>query len=308
MIHMALAAETSELIAFTKTVDAKSLSRAAAELGIPRATVSRRIAQLEKKLNARLLLRTTRSLVLTEPGSIFYKEAIIALEAIRQAEQSVSRIGGHLRGDLRVSIPPGMKKSFRAMLCEFIAQHPMLRVHIHTSSHHVDLRSGEYDVALRASTHMQPGLIARTLFRDSVIAVASPGYLSGVGFPVTQHDLKEHQCLVGLSRGELPDMYWPLLSGDRVKVEGTFFTDDISLLCEAALNSRGIALLPEELIHEHLQQGALLPVLKDIIGTEMQIAVVYPDRHFLLPQVRAFIDAVVIWVDSELGDQKSRKR
>lgn len=305
---MALAAETSELIAFTKTVDAKSLSRAAAELGIPRATVSRRIAQLEKKLNARLLLRTTRSLVLTEPGSIFYKEAIIALEAIRQAEQSVSRIGGHLRGDLRVSIPPGMKKSFRAMLCEFIAQHPMLRVHIHTSSHHVDLRSGEYDVALRASTHMQPGLIARTLFRDPVIAVASPGYLSGVGFPVTQHDLKEHQCLVGLSRGELPDMYWPLLSGDRVKVEGTFFTDDISLLCEAALNSRGIALLPEELIHEHLQQGALLPVLKDIIGTEMQIAVVYPDRHFLLPQVRAFIDAVVIWVDSELGDQKSRKR
>lgn len=308
MIHMALAAETSELIAFTKTVDAKSLSRAAAELGIPRATVSRRIAQLEKKLNARLLLRTTRSLVLTEPGSIFYKEAIIALEAIRQAEQSVSRIGGHLRGDLRVSIPPGMKKSFRAMLCEFIAQHPMLRVHIHTSSHHVDLRSGGYDVALRASTHMQPGLIARTLFRDPVIAVASPGYLSGVGFPVTQHDLKEHQCLVGLSRGELPDMYWPLLSGDRVKVEGTFFTDDISLLCEAALNSRGIALLPEELIHEHLQQGALLPVLKDIIGTEMQIAVVYPDRHFLLPQVRAFIDAVVIWVDSELGDQKSRKR
>lgn len=305
---MALAAETSELIAFTKTVDAKSLSRAAAELGIPRATVSRRIAQLEKKLNARLLLRTTRSLVLTEPGSIFYKEAIIALEAIRQAEQSVSRIGGHLRGDLRVSIPPGMKKSFRAMLCEFIAQHPMLRVHIHTSSHHVDLRSGGYDVALRASTHMQPGLIARTLFRDPVIAVASPGYLSGVGFPVTQHDLKEHQCLVGLSRGELPDMYWPLLSGDRVKVEGTFFTDDISLLCEAALNSRGIALLPEELIHEHLQQGALLPVLKDIIGTQMQIAVVYPDRHFLLPQVRAFIDAVVIWVDSELGDQKSRKR
>lgn len=308
MIHMALVAETSELIAFTKTVDAKSLSRAAAELGIPRATVSRRIAQLEKKLNARLLLRTTRSLVLTEPGSIFYKEAIIALEAIRQAEQSVSRIGGHLRGDLRVSIPPGMKKSFRAMLCKFTAQHPMLRVHIHTSSHHVDLRSGGYDVALRASTHMQPGLIARTLFRDPVIAVASPGYLSGMGFPVTQHDLKEHQCLVGLSRGELPDMYWPLLSGDRVKVEGTFFTDDISLLCEAALNSRGIALLPEELIRGHLQQGALLPVLKDIIGTEMQIAVVYPDRHFLLPQVRAFIDAVVIWVDSELRDQKSRKR
>ncbi|MEX3422884.1 LysR family transcriptional regulator, partial [Bacillus sp. HSTU-bmb18] len=83
--------------------------------GIPRATLSRRIAQLEEKLDARLLLRTTRSLVLTELGALFYKEAVIALEAIRQAEQSVSRSGDVLRGDLRISLPPGMKKSFRTM-------------------------------------------------------------------------------------------------------------------------------------------------------------------------------------------------
>ncbi|EOW6769555.1 LysR family transcriptional regulator [Cronobacter muytjensii] len=300
------AAETSELIAFTKTVDAKSLSRAAAELGIPRATLSRRIAQLEKKLGTRLLLRTTRSLALTEPGAVFYKEAIIALEAIKQAEQSVSRSGDCLRGDLRVSLPPGMKKSFRTMLCEFIAQHPLLRVHVHTSSHHIDFRSGGFDVALRASSQMQPGLIARTLFRDPVIAVASPDYLSGRGVPVTLDDLSAHQCLMGFARGELPEMYWPLLSGERIKVDGAFFADDISLLCEAAINNRGIALLPEELIREHLQQGALVPVLRGIIGTEMQIAVVYPDRHFLLPQVRAFIEAVVSWVASEREQQQRR--
>lgn len=95
-------------------------------------------------------------------------------------------------------------------------------------------------------------------------------------------------------------MYWPLISGNRVKVEGAFSSDDITLLCEAAINSLGIALLPEDLIREHLQQGSLVPVLGDILGTEMQIAVVYPDRHFLLPQVRVFIDAVVGWVASEL--------
>ncbi len=299
-------AETSELIAFTKTVDAKSLSRAAAELGVPRATLSRRIAQLEKKLGTRLLLRTTRSLALTEPGAVFYKEAIIALEAIKQAEQSVSRSGDCLRGELRVSLPPGMKKSFRTMLCEFIAQHPLLRVHVHTSSHHIDFRSGGFDVALRASSQMQPGLIARTLFRDPVIAVASPDYLSGRGVPVTLDDLSVHQCLMGFARGELPEMYWPLLSGERIKVDGAFFADDISLLCEAAINNRGIALLPEELIGEHLQQGALVPVLRGIIGTEMQIAVVYPDRQFLLPQVRAFIEAVVSWVASEREQQQRR--
>ncbi|WP_239930373.1 LysR family transcriptional regulator [Cronobacter sakazakii] len=306
MIHMLPAAETSELIAFTKTVDAKSLSRAAAELGIPRATLSRRIAQLEEKLDARLLLRTTRSLVLTELGALFYKEAVIALEAIKQAEQSISRAGDVLRGDLRISLPPGMKKSFRTMLCEFMALHPALRVHVHTSSHHIDFGSGEFDVALRASSQMQPGLIARTLFRDPVMAVASPGYLSEKGIPVTLDDLSNHQCLVGFARGELPEMYWPLLSGEKVKVEGSLFSDDISLLCEAAINNRGIALLPEELIREPLRHGLLVPVLREVIGTEMQIAVVYPDRHFLLPQVRAFIDAVVEWISSERADRKNR--
>ncbi len=302
---MSPVAETSELIAFTKTVSAKSLSRAAAELGIPRTTLSRRIAQLEEKLGARLLLRTTRSLMLTDLGNIFYKEAIIALEVIKQAEQSVSRSGDYLRGDLRVSLPPGMKKSFRVMLCKFMTQHPCLRVHIHTSSQNIDFRSGAYDVALRASIQMQPGLIARTLFRDPVIAVASPGYLSGKGIPVASDDLINHQCLVGFARGELPDMYWPLLSGDRVKVDGSFFSDDISLLSESAINGLGIAFLPEDLIREHLQQGSLVQVLKNKIGTEMQIAVVYPDRHFLLPQVRAFIDAVVDWIATEREEKRS---
>lgn len=87
--------ETSELIAFTKTVSAKSLSRAAAELRIPRATVSRRLARLEERLGARLLRRTTRSIALTEAGEAFYRQACIALEAVRQATvaQRVDRHG-----------------------------------------------------------------------------------------------------------------------------------------------------------------------------------------------------------------------
>lgn len=131
--------ETAELVAFTKTVEATSLSRAAAELCIPRATVSRRLARLEERLGARLLLRTTRSLVLTEVGEVFYREACIALEAVRLAEQSVRRTDDVVRGDLRVSTPPIPGLGFHAMLCEFAARYPELRVHIHTSNHHVDL-------------------------------------------------------------------------------------------------------------------------------------------------------------------------
>src|SRR5688572_20699239 len=95
--------ETAELLAFSKTVDAKSLSRAAAELRVPRATVSRRLARLEERLGARLLRRTTRSLVLTDAGEALYRHARIVLDAVQQAETSIKRSDDAIRGELRVS-------------------------------------------------------------------------------------------------------------------------------------------------------------------------------------------------------------
>jgi len=288
--------ETSELVAFTKTVEAKSLSRAAAELCVPRATVSRRLARLEESLGARLLRRSTRSLVLTDVGEVFYREACIALEAVRLAEQSVRKTDGVVRGDLRVSVPPMMDVSFHTMLCEFASRHPQLRVHVHTSNQHVDLLRGDYDVALRASSQIEPGLIARTLLRDPMIAVASPTYLAAHGVPHTHRDLKDHKCLLGFMRGELPETYWPMISGGKLHVEGAFFSNDIALLGEAAVSGLGIALLPRDFVLPYLESGALLQVLGDVVGAELHIALVYPDRVFLPPQVRAFIEAVAAWV------------
>src|SRR3954464_3693166 len=104
--------ETSELLAFAKTVDAKSLSRAAAELGVPRATISRRLARLEKRLGVRLLRRTTRSMVLTDAGEALYRHARIVLEAVAEAEASLLRTDNAIRGDLRISVPPMQDSSF----------------------------------------------------------------------------------------------------------------------------------------------------------------------------------------------------
>jgi len=296
--------ETSELVAFTKTVDAKSLSRAAAELRVPRATVSRRLARLEERLGARLLRRTTRSLVLTEVGEVFYQQARIALEAVRLAEQSVRKTDDLVRGDLRVSVPPNMSASFLAMLSEFAMRYPELRVHVYASSQHVDILHGGYDVALRASSQIQPGLTARTLLRDPMIAVAAPAYLADRGTPHKPGDLRSHRCLLGFARGELPQSHWPLVSGGSLHVEGAFFSNDVALLCNAAVSGHGIALLPSSLVSPHLASGALVQVLANVVGAEMQIALVFPERTFLPPQVRAFIDAVAAWVPRELAENQ----
>lgn len=308
-IHMSDPVETSELVAFTKTVDAKSLSRAAAELRVPRATVSRRLARLEERLGARLLRRTTRSLVLTEVGEVFYRQAHIALEAVRLAEQSVRMTDEVVRGDLRVSVPPMMSASFHAMLCEFATRYPELRVHVHVSSQLVDILRDGYDVALRASSQIEPGLVARTLFRNPMIAVASPAYLAERGAPRAQRDLRNHRCLLGFARGELPETHWPMVSGGKLHVDGSFFANDIDLLCSAAVRGLGIALLPSILVSPHLESGALVQVLAGVVGTELRIGLVYPERVFVPPQVRAFIDAVVAWVQRELatGQHPSRR-
>ena len=141
MIQMDDLIESAELLAFTKTVDAKSLTRAASELSVPRATISRRLARLEERLGVRLLRRTTRSLVLTDAGEAFYRHARIALDTLSQAQQSVRTDSKVLRGELRVSAPPFASDSFCKLICDFVESQPAVNLQVHLSTQHVDLRA-----------------------------------------------------------------------------------------------------------------------------------------------------------------------
>jgi len=295
--------ETYELLAFATTVTAKSLSRAAAELGVPRATISRRLARLEERLGARLLRRTTRSLALTDAGEALYRHACIVLDALHDAEASVRRIDDAIRGDLRVSVPPMIGSGFSAMVCEFSKRYPDLRVHVHLATRHVDLRRDGFDVALRAAFELEPGLVARTLVRTPVIAVASPSYLAERGTPRSRRELRRHRCLMGFTPGELPQTHWPMAGGGKLHVEGTFFSNDIELLCEAAVEGLGIAVLPRIMIDPFVESGALVHVLPAAIQGESRVSVVYPEREFVPPQVRAFVDAVAAWASREFGEK-----
>jgi DNA-binding transcriptional LysR family regulator len=292
--------ETAELLAFARTVESKSLSRAAAELGVPRATISRRLARLEQRLGARLLRRTTRSLVLTDAGDALYRHARIVLDAVASAEASVRRSDDTVRGSLRVSVPPVNRPEFYAMLCEFAARYPELKLHVHFSTALVDLKRDGYDVVFRATHALEPGLIARTLARDRAIAVASPAYLARFGTPRSARDLKSHRCLMGFTRGELPSSYWPA-AGGQLHLDGALFTNELTLLHEAVRRGLGIAVLPGMIVNPELASGALVQVLPGIIEQDSQVAMVYAEREFVPPQVRAFIDTVAAWAEKEFA-------
>ena len=293
------AVETSELVAFTRAVEAKSLSRAAAEMGVPRATVSRRLARLEERLGARLLRRSTRTLSLTDAGEVFYRHARMVLDAIAQAEASVRTTSQTMRGDLRVTVPsigsvPGAEDSFYAMVTGFAKKHPDVRLQVEFSTRVVDLLHDGYHVALRATYEVQPGLVARTVSRDKVIAVASPKYLAESGTPRAAKDLRGHRCLTFFARGELPQCSWPCRGG-VVNIESHFSSNEVGLLREAAVRGLGITLTPRHLVVDLIESGALVQVLPGIVEAPHQIAVVYPEREFLPAHVRAFAQSLVEW-------------
>lgn len=300
--------ETADLLAFATTVDAKSLSRAAAELGVPRTTIGRRLARLEQRLGARLLLRSTRSLVLSDAGEALYRHARLVLDAVAHAEASVRRVDDVVRGDLRVSIPPMSNPAMLAMICDFAARYPDVRVQVQTSTQMVDLRRGGYDVALRASVDLEPGLVARTIARSPFVAVASPAYLAARGTPSTAADLVHHRCLQGFARGELPQTHWTTQDGRKLHVDAMFVSNDLGLLRAAALQGLGIAVLPLLLVHDGITDGQLVRVLPGVFETESRIAVVYAEREFMPPQVRLFIDEMVKWAEGEFGDLVSALR
>jgi DNA-binding transcriptional LysR family regulator len=293
-------AETSELLAFVQTADQRSVSRAARELGVPRATVSRRLARLEEHLGVRLLRRTTRSLVLTDAGEAFYGHAKLALDAVGQAEDSVRVDDTEVRGPLRISVPPMQNAAFHRFLLDFATRHPRVELSVHSSAEYVDLHRGGFHVALRAGMTLEPGLVARKLASAAVLLVASPAYLAAHGEPVEVEDLRHHKCVVGFERGEVPQTHWPLLGGGKVPVRGALATNDLLLLLGAALDGQGIAFLPIQVVAEALETGRLVPVLHQKVGADSTISLVYAEREFMPAAVRAFIDEAAVWASTHL--------
>lgn len=293
---------TVELLAFTTVVDAGSVSSAAQALRVPRATIGRRLALLERRVGRRLLRRTTRSQVLTEAGAVLYPHARMVLDAVKRAEESLrSEDDGPLRGEVRVSVPSFVPPSFSAMVREFMQRCPDVRLHVHLTNGVVDLRRDGYDLALRASRELEPGLIARTLARDELVAVASPAYLAKHGTPRTTRDLARHRCLLDFTGGDLPQAYWPASGSSQVHVDGVLFANSRTLLRDAAADGLGIAVLPMLDVRALLAGGALVQVLRGSISGELLIVIAHPDREFVPPQVRAFADALTAWAEAELA-------
>lgn len=272
---------------FLEVVASGSISKAARVLGLPRATLSRRLSGLEADLGVRLLHRRTTQLTLTDAGEELRRRAAKIVEDAEATWAAVQRLDDTPRGLLRVSLTGA---HFEDLFNDFLDDFPEVQLEVFSTTRHVDLVAEGVDVAMRIGPIQDQNLIAKRIRTDRLVAVATPAYLAHHGTPQRPKDLAQHNCILGFAGDWAPNHAWPLLSGKYVDVAGRLATNEIDLIRTSVLAGQGIALLPSAVIVSELEAGQLTPVLLETVGAEIPISLVYADREFVDPKVRLFVD------------------
>lgn len=277
-----------------RVVQAGSFRAAATQLGIPKTSVSRKVAELEEYLGAQLLRRTTRKLALTDAGAAFVEQAEGAIARIESAENAVSEQQREPRGRLRVTATVTIGQMLLApVLAEFLDAYPAVEVTLHLTDRHVDLVGERFDVALRIGPLADSSLVALRVASSGLKLYASPRYLEKHGTPLTPADLATHNCLLFARTGSPARGTWPLGKGKRVRevsVAGRLVADDWGVLREAAVRGVGIARLPAAHVREAVRKRALVSVLDGYAPPDVPLHLVYFGGRHLPPRTRAFVE------------------
>lgn len=276
---------------FLVVLEERGISAGSRRLGVPRATLSRRLSALESELGVRLLHRGTRRLVPTEAGEQLFARARRIVDDTDETWAALRRLDDTPRGSLRVSTT--FTSRVRDLFAAFARDYPEVRLEVTSSERHVDLVAEGIDVALRGGEVTDPSLIVRRLFNDRSVAVASPAYLERNGVPRRPRDLVNHDVIVGFRGTNAPSRTWPLVRGGEIQVSYHLATTDMRLRVEWALADLGITMAPAGLLEQHFQTGRLVRVLDGEVGEPAPLSLVYVDREYQTPQVRVFIERAV---------------
>ncbi len=283
----------ADVAAFVQVVETGSFTAAAEQLGVSKAVVSKYVSRLEQRLGARLLQRTTRRLTLTEAGEALYHKSSGALAELADAEAEVARLTGAPRGHLRVTAPTYFGSSILApLLKDFVARFPEITLELDLDDRITDLVKDRFDVAVRITPAVDPGLVARRLAESALVVVAAPSYVKRRGLPKAPADLKGHACL-GYSLARMPNEWRfrpPKGRWIAARIECALYCNSDFVLKQATLDGVGLALFPRFFVARELENGRLVQALPGYGTHELSISAVYVSRRNLLPKVRAFVD------------------
>ncbi|PRD71177.1 LysR family transcriptional regulator [Burkholderia multivorans] len=289
--------DLNDLYFFAQVVDHRGFAPASRALGIPKSTLSRRIAALEQQLGVRLVHRSTRQFSITDIGQHYYNHCKAVLVEAEAAQDAIEQMRAEPRGVIRLVCPVALLHARIApMLAEFMARTPRVTVHLEATNRVVDVIGEGVDVALRVRPPplKDSDLVMRVLGERAWSLVASPAL-------VRQHDIAVPADLAGCPTLDFgppqPQHAWQLEGRDGVQTTirhvPRFVTDDMVALRQAAVAGVGVVQLPMMMVSDEIRRGELVRVLPDWLPRSGIIHAVFPSRRGLLPSVRALLDFLV---------------
>lgn len=280
---------------FSAVATAGGFTAAAKKLGVPKQTLSRRVAELEAELGAQLLHRTTRTLRLTDAGRVYAARCEELARIASEANEELLRKRAEVGGTLRITADPLFGEAFLGpLIAELKAQHRGLEVEVMLVQRQVDLVEEGFDCAFRVGRLPDSSLIAVRLGPASMAYCASPEYLQAAGEPVSPSDLERHQLIVLAPEAAPARWLFACEKGKQqwLPVRGWLRVNHLGLARSAALAGLGIAAIPHFAIRRELEAGRLRLLLQSHTGPFGGIHLVYPPHRQLAPRVRAFVDLV----------------
>lgn len=285
--------DLNEIVVFAKVVETGSFTAAAQALGLPKSTVSRKIAQLEERLDARLLQRTTRKLNLTEIGRAYYERCQRIVSEIAAAEALVGDLQAAPRGLLRITAPVDLGGIYLGeLVAEFLRDRPEIQIEALIVDRILDLVDERVDVAIRFGPLPDSSLVARRLGGITMIPCAAPSYLERRG-PIDHPDqLADHDVVAFVPNTRLRQ--WRMTGPKRAQIEVMptfrFAANGLQPVRDAALAGAGVTMLPSFAVHDDLVAGRLVRVMAGWKGFDGEVFAVYPSTRNLSPKLRAFLD------------------
>jgi DNA-binding transcriptional LysR family regulator len=286
---------------FVRVVDLGSFSKAATDLGIGQPTATKLVAQLEKRLDARLLHRSTHGVTPTEIGSLFYEKCRLILHHVDEADTVAALLQSQVQGALRISTSVGFgRRVLVPLVMQFMRLNPKLQIELIFDDRYVDLVAQGVDVAIRMGALADSSLGARYLGNNPWVVVAAPDYLQQFGTPKKPQDMSGHQALIySTVQG---DARWQFTGADGkqmlIPVKGPLRSNNLSALLAAARGGLGVAALPWYVAHQSVKGGAVVPILEQWSLPSQEIHAVYPSPRMVPTKVSGFID----WLQGQFSE------
>ncbi|VBF38255.1 LysR family transcriptional regulator [Burkholderia pseudomallei] len=285
---------------FARVVECANFTRAADTLGMPRSSVSAAIQELEGRVGARLLHRTTRKVTPTQDGAALYERCLRLIADVEETENLFRHSIVGPSGTLRVDMPGRIGRLIVApALPEFLERYPQISVELGITDRAVNLIEERVDCVLRVGTLSDSGLVARAIGDLPLINVASPAYLARHGVPRTPADLERHRLVNYASPSNGRVAPWEWVEGDEVKrvaLRARVTVNSAEAYIACCLAGLGLIQIPAYDVNAHLRAGELVEVLPDHRAAPMPMTLLYPHRQHLSRRFQVFAE----WLEALL--------